>query len=330
MPALTLTTAGERPPDAFTDRPSSLDGARLAGLGRAAQQLVGSLDQGLELTQGTTSFVWAGARVVRGWAIELVLAALLIPFFVGAVDLFAHCRRRQIPLRPAIAALRSRLGFWLFVGVAFYGFKLIGAWPSGPSRAPNPASAAAGNWPALALVALTALIGAGWIVARHRLVPRRAIGADELLAGETVALLALGLVALLVLATNPFALVFALPALHAWLWLPQVRSGRGPARAVVFAVGLAGPLVLICSLAFRMGLGLDAPWYVLELATVGYVRVPVVAIVLAAGACAAQLAAAAAGRYAPYPTARERRARGPLRELIRAVILMFRDRRATG
>ena len=51
--------------DAFTDRPSALDGAHLAALGRAAQQLLGSLDQGLELTPGTSSFVWAGARVVR-------------------------------------------------------------------------------------------------------------------------------------------------------------------------------------------------------------------------------------------------------------------------
>ena len=73
------------------------------------------------------------------------------------------------------------------------------------------------------------------------------------------------MVALLVLATNPFALLFCLPALHAWLWLPQVRS-RGPAvRALVFAVGLIGPLLLLGSLAVRFGLGFDAPWYVLEL-----------------------------------------------------------------
>jgi hypothetical protein len=327
IPAVTLTTAGQRPPDAFTDRPSSLDGTRLAGVGRAAQQLLGSLDQGLELTQGTTSFVWAGARVVRGWAIELLLAALLIPFFVASVDLFAHCRRRRIPLRPAVAALRSRLGFWLFVGLSFYGFRALGAWPGGPDRPPNPASAAAGNWPVLALITLAALLGVGWIVARHRLVPRRVVGPDELLAGETVGLLALGLVALLVLATNPFALVFVLPALHAWLWLPQVRSGRGPARVLVFAIGLAGPLVLLGSLAFRFGLGFDAPWYALQLVNVGYVSVASVGITLAAGACAAQLAAATAGRYAPYPRPRERPPRGPLRGLVRAIILAERARR---
>jgi len=42
---------------------------------------------------------------------------------------------------------------------------------------------------------------------------------------------------------------------------------------------------------------------------------------------AAQLAALAVGRYAPYPAPRERPARGPLRELVRRVVLAERARR---
>jgi hypothetical protein len=327
IPAVTLTTAGARPPAAFTDRAEYLSDARLTAMGRAAQQVVGSLDQGLELAQGTTSFVWAGDRIVRGWAIELVLFSLLIPFLVGAVDLFAHCRRRGIALMPALRSLRTRLGFWLFAGLAFYGFKLLGAWPAGEPRPPNPTTIAAGDWPVLALIGLGAVMLASWIVARHHLVPRRAVGADERLAGETVALLTLAVVALLVLATNPFALVFVLPALHAWLWLPQVRSGRPPARALVLLVGCTGPALILLSLGVRYGLGFDAPWYLLELVALGYVQVPAVAIVLGGAACAAQLTAVAAGRYAPYPEPDERPARGPLRELVRTVILALRARR---
>jgi hypothetical protein len=327
IPAVTLTTAGERPPDAFTDRPGALSVARLTGMGRAAQQLIGSLDQGLELAQGTTSFVWAGDRIVRGWAIELVLFALLIPFFVGVVDLFAHCRRRGVPLMPAVRSLRTRLGFWLFVGVAFYAFRLFGAWPNGAPRPPNPATAVAGDWPVLALLGLGVVSLAGWIVARHRLVPRRSVGGDERLAGETAALLALAIVALLTLATNPYALLFVLPALHAWLWLPQVRSGQFPARAFVLLLGATGPALILISLGMRYGLGFDAPWYLLELVALGYVQAPAVAITLGGAACAAQLAVVAAGRYAPYPEQGQRPDRGPLRELIRAVILAIRDRR---
>src|SRR6266516_1740990 len=224
VPAITLTTGGERAPDAFTDRAPSLDATRLAALGRATQQLLGSLDQGVELTQGTTSFIWAGDRIVRGWAIELLLAALLIPYAVAVVDLFAHCRRRRIVLGPALRALGSRLQFWLFLGLAFYLFKALGWWPGGPARPPNPASADAGDWPVTALLAFAALGIVGWLIGKQRLVPTSTATTDFQLAGETVALLSLGVVALLILATNPFALVFVLPALHAWLWLPQVRA----------------------------------------------------------------------------------------------------------
>jgi hypothetical protein len=327
IPAITLTTAGERPPAAFTDRAASLDTTKLTALGRAAQELVGSLDQGLELAQGTTTYVWAGDRIVRGWAIELLLFGLLIPYMVAVVDLFAHCRRRGIALLPAVRSLRSRLGFWLYIGVAFAAFRLLGAWPSGAPRPPNPAVASSGDWPALALLSLGVVSLAGWIVARHRLVPRRPVGPDERLAGETAALLGLGVVALLVLATNPFALIFFLPAMHAWLWLPQVRSGKPPARALVFLIGLAGPLLVVGSLALRFGLGFDAPWYLLELVAVGYVHLPAVAITLCGTACAAQLVAVAAGRYAPYPPAGERPERGPLRALVRFTVLALRARR---
>ena len=288
IPAVTLTTAGERPPPAFTDRASRLDRGRLASIGRATQEILGSLDQGLELAQGTTSFVWAGDRIVRGWAIELVLFGLLIPYAVAVVDLYARCRRRRISLLPAVRALRSRLGFWLFLGV-------VGL--------------------------------AGWVVARHRLVPRRPVGADERLAGEAAALVGLGIVSLLVLATNPYALIFFLPALHAWLWLPQVRSGHPSARLVVYLAGLAGPALLLLSFAIRFGLGFDTPWYLAELAAVGYVHLPAVAITLAGGACAAQLAVVSAGRYAPYPPAGERPARGPLRAAVRTIVLTVRARR---
>ncbi len=179
----------------------------------------------------------------------------------------------------------------------------------------------------LALVGLLLVVLAGWLVARDRLVPRRPIAAEEEIAGQAVALLALGIVGMLIVATNPFALVFALPALHIWLWLPMIRPARSPARIAVFCAGLVGPLLVLGSLAWRFGLGLDAPWYLLELVGVGYIPTIAFAITLAGAAAGAQLAASAAGRYAPYPDARERRPRGPLRELVRVAVVAGRRRR---
>jgi hypothetical protein len=316
IPAVTVTTGGERPPVSFTDRPGGLDVSHLTQLGRAAQELTGSLDQGLELGRGTPGLVWAAGRAVRGWAIELLLISLLVPFFVAVVDLVAHMRRRRIPLAPAFRSLRSRLAFWLFAGVVFVVFGFFGAWPRGAARPPNPATEAAGNWAVLPLLLLGVVLAAGWLVCRQRLVPRRPVTVEDDLAGSVAALLGCGVVALLVLATNPYALLFALPALHAWLWLPQVRTRGAAIRAAVFAIGLIGPLLPLLSLATRYGLGFDAPWYLLELVSLRYVRPLAFAIVLAGTACGAQLAVVAAGRYAPYPRAGERPARGPVRDLV--------------
>jgi hypothetical protein len=327
IPAVTLTTSGPRPPELLTDQAGTLSVERMSQLGRATQQLIGSLDQGLVLAPGTTTYVLLGDRVVRGVAIELLLFALLIPFLVAVVDLFARCRRRHIALTPATRSLRTRLFFWGYVGLAFYAFRFLGAWPSGVARPLDPATNVAGNWPVLALIAFGFVLALGWAVARQRLVPRRPVGADERLAGEAAALLGLALVSLLVLATNPFALLFFLPPVHAWLWLPNVRAYRWPARVAVLLAGLIGPALILVSLGHRFGLGFDAPWYLMTLVSVGWVHLPPVAIALGTAACAAQLAAVAANRYAPYPRPGERPLRGPIRELIRAIVLTLRARR---
>ena len=327
LPAVTLTTGGNRPPPAFGDTAGRLAAAKFGELGRSAQEILGSLNQGLESAPGTTSSVWVGDRVIRGWAIELVLITALLPFVVAAVDLFALTRRYGLRLAPALRALRSRVFFWGFAGVVFTCFRVLGAFGGGPAVPPNPDTARAGDWPALALSGLLVVLIAGWLVARDRLVPRRRVTLEEVVAGQTVALLALAVVGLLVVATNPFALLFVLPALHIWLWLPQLQRSPALTRLAVFAAGLLGPAIVLFSLAWRFGLGLDAPWYLLELVVVGYVGWLPVAITLAGAAAASQLAAAAAGRYAPYPAANERRPRGPLRELVRVVVLNRRARR---
>jgi hypothetical protein len=327
IPAITLTTAGERPPTGFTDSIDRLHSPRFSAIGRSAQDLLRSLDQGAELTQGTSSYLYLGARIVRGWALEFVLVAALLPFLIAAVDLFARCRRRHIPLVPALRSYRNRLVFWLWVVAVFELFALIGVWPGGAALPVAPQTPAAGDWPRLGLLGLVLLAALGWLVARDRLLPRRAVTLTEELAGTTVALLVLALVGLLVAATNPFALIFVLPSMHAWLWLPHVRDRPLWARGLVLAAGLSGPLLLLGSLAIRFGLGLDAPWYLAELVAIQYVKLPTVVIATGWLAAAAQLAAITAGRYAPYPGVDERPRYGPLRRTLRRIVLGRRARR---
>jgi len=305
IPAVTLTTVPDGSSQGFGD--TRLSGARLGELGRATQNLVGSLDAGLELTQGTTSYVYLGTRIVRGWAIEFVLLTALLPFMIGAIDLFARCRRRRIALAPAARSLRSRLLFWGYAGLLLFVAARLGAFPDGEPR-PLPPNAGVYDPPAVVLGVLGALLVAGWLVGRERLIPRRPATAEETLAGHTVALLALGLVALVVVATNPFSLVYLLPSLYAWLWLPQAHASRPVVRGTLLAIGLTAPLILTLSFTTRFDLGGDAPWYLLALVAAGYVPWVAVLLGLVWLAVAAQLATLVSGRYAPFSSLR---ARGP-------------------
>jgi Peptidase family M28 len=324
IPAVTITTAGDRPRSGLLDTGGRLRATRLGQVGRATQNVIDALQQGVALAPGPSSYIYLGSRIVRGWAVELVLVGALLPFLAATVDLFARCRRRRIRVAPALRSYRSRLGFWAWCGALFGLFALLGVWPDG---APRPPSLDGVRWPFGGLAALAVLAGLGWLVTRDRLLPRRDVRPEDELAGHAAALLALGVVALLVVATNPFALIFLLPSLHVWLWLPQVRESPLWVRAIVLVAGFAGPLLLVWSFAARYGLGWDAPWYIAWLFALGYAPVPGFAIGLAWAAAAGQLVALVGGRYAPYPSAAERPPRGPLRQTIRRLVLAQRRRR---
>ena len=133
----------------------------------------------------------------------------------------------------------------------------------------------------LGVLALVFLVGLGWLVARARLVPRGPVRRRRSSPARRPRCLRSAVVALLVVATNPFALIFLLPSLHAWLWLPQVRRHPIWTRLAVLGAGFLGPVLLLGSFAFRYGLGLDAPWYLAELIATGYVPLAAVAIAVA-------------------------------------------------
>jgi hypothetical protein len=317
IPALTITTEGSRADE--DARPGRLDPVALGRVGRAAEGLLASLDASLEPAGGTSAYLYIGDRVVKGWAVAFLYVAVLVPFLICLADLVARLRRWQVPLRPAIRSYLRRLGFWLFVGLVFTLFGVAGAWPDGDAAAINPASEAASHWPRLALALFLLVVVAGWLVARARLVAQGPVTAEDEVAGMTVALLALVLVAFVLIATNPQALLLVLPSAHAWLWLVQTRGRRAFVRGCLFVIGLAGPMLVIGSVAVRFGLGLDAPWYLAELTAIGYVSAFTLVLVLVWAAVATQVLAVTAGRYAPYPAPAARPARGAVGTAIAAL-----------
>jgi hypothetical protein len=325
--AITLTAAGDRPPTPAEDIAAAFVPERLGAIGRAAHVLVSSLDRAAEVASDTQSSLYLGGRLVRGFAIQLLLVVCLIPALVATADLFARLRRRGLALAPALRSYRSRLLVWLWAGGLAALFTAAGAFPTGAPRALSPETATAQEWPFAAIAGLIILAGAGWFVARARLVPRGVVDRGEELAGHLAAMLALCALGIALVFLNTFALLLLLPSLHAWLFAPHVRDRSAWLRVAVFALGLLGPVALVATYAVRLELGFDAPWYLAALFTVRYAPVSLFLVLLAWGAAAGQIGSILFGRYSPYPSEGTSPERGLVREGVRQTVLLARRRR---
>ena len=269
--AVTLTTAtpgGAANPAGDLD--TGLAVRRLGQLGRATEALLSSLDRSLGGPFRTPDSVFFADRAASGWAVRLTLVLAVVPFALGLVDLIVRGRRRGLPFRPALRALRTRLVVALLGGLLVWIGALGGAFPTGAALPLSPFTETLDNPSVGGILLLLGALVIGWLVARRRLVPGRPTTAEERLAGLASALAAVAIVAVVLAIAKPYALVFVLPSLYAWLWLPTER--RLWQRAVLFSVGLAGPILGLVVLANELGVPIPrAALYAVGLVTVGYV-----------------------------------------------------------
>ena len=316
--ALTITAEEQRERDVpAVDSEPLLSEQRLGELGQATEALLGSIDTSVGAAFRTPDSLFVNDRVASGWAVRLTLLVAVVPFALGALDLLVRSRRRGLPLAPAARALRARALIWLYAGLLLWFAGFTGILPTGASLPPSPHSALGDDWPLAGLALLGVAFAVGWLAGRRRLVADRALP-EERLAGYVVAFTWLTGVSVLIGLVQPYALVFVLPSLYAWLWLP-LRSSLW-ARAGLFLLGLAGPAAGLAVLARDLDLGLPATaLYVAGLATVGYVSPLTVLFALGWATAAAQLAALAFGRYSPYAAGAEPPPPGVLLTAIRAL-----------
>jgi Peptidase family M28 len=315
--AVTLTTTD---PDASASRGpagDTVDAQRLGQLGRAAEAILASLDTSVGGAFRTPDTVFFGDRSARGWTVRLMLVLAVVPFALGLVDLIVRART-ALPFRPALRALRRRLGLMLFGGALVLLGAVLDVFPTG---APLPLAPFTELVDAPSLGGIALLAGAfiaAWLVTRRRITPVASASPQERLAGLAVALSAIAIVAITLAVTQPYALVFVLPSLYAWLWLPL--EGRLWRRVLLFGLGLLGPALALALLGDTLGLSIaETALYLIGLTTVGYVSLGSALLALVWMAAAAQVAALAFGRYAPYAGGEEPPPPGALRRRLRRV-----------
>ena len=227
-PAVTLSTAGARPPKAAGDTIVALDQEHLDQLGRSAQALLGSLDSAADVASGTESYVWTGhaphPRLDDRVRPPRMPAALPRgdgrPFRALPEEAHRPATGAPEPGQPDGALGLGRRSLPLLLGHRDL-----------PERRPTSdrarARQVAQDWPVVALGVFAGLVALGWLVTRPRLVPTGPVSRTDELGGHLAAMLGLGLVALVVAAQNPFALIFILPSL-ARLALASARLGTRP------------------------------------------------------------------------------------------------------
>jgi hypothetical protein len=271
LPAVLLSASGERPPPAG----AAVSDRRLGVFGRAALRTVTALDAGPDVAPGPQSLIVTRRKVLPGWAIRLLVAALMLPVLLAAIDGFARVRRRREDVGRWLRwTLVTALPFAVVAAVARV-LAMAGLLDPAP-----PAPVQAGSVPvdgaavaALAVLALTFALA--WLGLRP--VGLRTFGARGRPEGAgpaaALAVLVCGLV-VVAWVVNPFAAALLVPAAHVWLLAtaPEVRLPR-PVAAGAVLLALAVPLLAVAALdAQSLGLSAgQAAWMAVLLVAGGHV-----------------------------------------------------------
>ncbi len=258
VPGITVSAAGERVPPQ-SDTLANVSKETLTKVGTAVQAMLMAIDgltaQGAP--SGGTIFL-THTRTLPGGSLAVMLAALLLPLLAVTVDLFAHCRRARIRLRPA--GVRAALHFapWLVLLAIIYLANLVGQLPKSPGAVIPPDSQLAGNprYLRVAILAALLLLAYWYAVAVERRLRRR-VHTDPratIFAAHGI-LVAIALLAMLV---NPYAVLLVVPAGILW---PLARPG-GWMRSILPAyLGLVMIAIVLAYYATRLELGAGVWWY---------------------------------------------------------------------
>ncbi len=258
VPAITVSAAGPSAP-AQNDTLDNVSKETLTKVGTTAQNMVMAVDGTRAPGAPSGGAIFLSHRAtLPGGALAAILAALLLPLVTVAVDLFAHCRRTRVRLRPALVRTGLHLAPWLVLIAIVYFANLVGLLPHSPDAVIPPDSRLAANPRYLRVVVLVALmiLAYAYAVAVERRLERRI--ATDPRATIFISHLMLAAIALLALLADPYAVLLVLPAAILW---PLARPG-GWARSILpVYLGLIMVPVPLVYYALQLDLGWKIWWY---------------------------------------------------------------------
>ena len=258
VPAVTVSAAGPSVPTP-ADTLDTVSEQTLSRVGTTAQDMVMAVDGTSEpgARSGGAIFLTRKATLPGG-ALAAILAALLLPLVAVTVDLFAHCRRSRVRLRPAFVRAGLHLAPWLVLIAIVYFANLVGLLPHSPDAVIPPESrlAASPRYLRVAVLIALMLLAYAYASAVERRLERRF--ATDARATILVSHLLLVLISLLLLLTNPYAVLLVLPGAVLW---PLARPG-GWMRSVLPAyLGLLMVPVPLIYYALQLDLGWKVWWF---------------------------------------------------------------------
>jgi Peptidase family M28 len=259
QPAVLLSASGERPPAAD----EALRDGRMTRFGRAALRVLYAMDNFRDFAAPPRDDLLVRGKVLPGWAVRMLVGALLLPPLLMGIDALARLRRRREPMGPwGVWTLSSGVPFLLACAFAFL-LALVGLIRVAPGAPIPPQALALGTGPAVAFVAILVVFALGWLVARPALL--HATGAARVRKREPDApgaVVAVGLTTVVVAGAlwvgNPYAAALAIPAAHLWPWAltPDLRLPRWASLLIVVAALF--PLAIVALVDAR-AFGLDLP-----------------------------------------------------------------------
>jgi hypothetical protein len=268
LPAVLIQASGERGPSSS----APVSAARLEALGSAVLTTVGALDGAPDVPGAPQAGLVLSHKVVPGWAVRLVVGALLLPALLVVIDALARVRRRREPVGRWIL-------FTLACGLPFFACGLLVALMGALALAPSTAEAVpagaihlgGGSWATLALALVALLAGlACW----PRLV--RALGVERgplPAAGGVAFLLVFDAAAVVTWLVNPFAALLMVPAAHIWLLIaaPELRPRHGWLGIGLVLLGVCAPVLVTLYYAGQLGGGLESLWTGILLVAGGHI-----------------------------------------------------------